>query len=106
MGMRASGGDVKINVEVDCTPEEARHFLGLPEVAPMQQRVLEAMERRLVEAIDGTDTQKLLDQWLPLGTKGLEQWQGLWTQLAQAAMGFPKPPSGAGGGGDKGKAQG
>jgi hypothetical protein len=53
---------VKINVEVDCTPAEARHFLGLPEVAPMQQRVLEAMERRLVEAIDGTDTQKLLDQ--------------------------------------------
>ena len=87
---------MKINVEVDCTPDEARRFLGLPDVAPMQQRMMEAMERRLVEAIESTDTQKLLEQWLPLGVKGLEQWQGLWGQLAQAAMGFPKPSGGGG----------
>ena len=83
---------MKIKVDVDCTPDEARRFLGLPDIAPMQQRMLEAMERRLVEVVNSTDPQQLLDQWLPVGMKGLEQWQGLWTQMAQAAMGFPKPP--------------
>lgn len=84
---------MKFNVVLDCTPEEARRFLGLPDLVPMQQHVMEALERRMVEAIEGTETQKLLDQWMPFGSKGLEQWQGLWSQLAQSAMGFPRPPA-------------
>ena len=84
---------MKFNVVVDCTPDEARRFLGLPDLAPMQQRVMDALERRMVDAIEGTDTQKLLDQWMPFVTKGLEQWQALWGQLSQAAMGFPRPPA-------------
>jgi hypothetical protein len=27
---------MKITVEVECTPEEARQFLGLPDVKPLQ----------------------------------------------------------------------
>ncbi|MFO1074096.1 MAG: DUF6489 family protein [Geminicoccaceae bacterium] len=81
---------MKINIEVDCTPDEARRFLGLPDVAPMQQSVMAAMEKRLIDAISSTDTQKLMEQWLPLGTKGMEQWGSLWTQIAQAAGGFPR----------------
>ena len=83
---------MKVNIEVDCTPDEARRFLGLPDVAPMQQTVLAAMEQRLVDTIQATDTQKLLEQWLPLGLKGVEQWQSLWTQLAQSAAGLPRGP--------------
>ena len=37
---------MKVNIEVDCTPDEARRFLGLPDVAPMQQTVMAAMEKR------------------------------------------------------------
>jgi len=81
---------MKVNIEVDCTPDEARRFLGLPDVAPMQQTVMAAMERRLVDTIQATDSQKLLDQWLPLGMKGIEQWQSLWTNLAQTAAGLPR----------------
>lgn len=84
---------MKINIEVDCTPDEARRFLGLPDVAPMQQRMIEGLEQRLATAIAAADPQKLMEQWLPISVKGMEQWQGLWQQLAQAAMGFP----GAGG---------
>jgi Family of unknown function (DUF6489) len=81
---------MKVNIEVDCTPDEARRFLGLPDVAPMQQTVMAAMEKRLVDTIQATDSQKLLDQWLPIGMKGIEQWQSLWTQLAQTAAGLPR----------------
>jgi hypothetical protein len=81
---------MKVNIEVDCTPDEARRFLGLPDVAPMQQSVMSAMEKRLMEAITSTDTQKLMEQWLPFSVKGMEQWQALWNQIAQAAGGFPR----------------
>ena len=30
---------MKVNVEIDCTPEEARAFFGLPDVAPLQEKL-------------------------------------------------------------------
>jgi hypothetical protein len=82
---------MKVNIEVDCTPDEARRFLGLPDVAPMQQTVMAAMEKRLVDTIASTEPQKLMEQWMPFSMKGMEQWGNLWTQLAQSAAGFPRP---------------
>jgi len=34
---------MKINVEVDITPEELRRFMGLPDVQGWQQQMLEAL---------------------------------------------------------------
>lgn len=82
---------MKVNIEVDCTPDEARRFLGLPDVAPMQQTVMAAMEKRLVDTISSTDPQKLMEQWLPFSVKGMEQWGALWQQIAQSATGFQRP---------------
>ena len=81
---------MKVNIEVDCTPDEARRFLGLPDVAPIQQTVMAAMEKRLVDTIASTDAQQLMSQWLPAGVPGLEQWQAMWSQLAQTAAGLPR----------------
>jgi hypothetical protein len=81
---------LKFNIEVDCTPEEARHFLGLPEVAPMQQRLIEEMEAQLKETIRAMDGKAMLEQWLPVGFKGVEQFQSFWTQLAAAAAGVER----------------
>ena len=39
---------MKINVEVDCTPEEARRAMGLPDLAPVHERYVAMM----VDAID------------------------------------------------------
>lgn len=83
---------MKVNISVDCTPEEARRFLGLPEVAGMQDRLIEALERRLAQAIDSSDTATLMQTWLPLAATGLEQWQSVWAQLG--GMVGPRGPSG------------
>jgi hypothetical protein len=46
---------MKINVEVDISPAEARAFLGLPDVAPMQAEVLEEMKRKALESMNDFD---------------------------------------------------
>ncbi len=79
---------MKFHIEIDCTPEEARAFLGLPEVAPMQRAVLQAAEERLLEAIKAMDAKTLMEQWLPLSLRNLEQWQSLWAQMAASAASF------------------
>lgn len=96
---------MKINIEIDCTPDEARRFLGLPDVAPAQERAMAEIEARLMRAITETDPQRLVETWLPLTVKGLESWQTLWTQMAAAAGGYA-PDSGPGGRGQGKKEKG
>jgi hypothetical protein len=41
---------MKVTVEVDCTPEEGRRFLGLPDVVPMQQACVGPFVREVIVA--------------------------------------------------------
>lgn len=79
---------MKVKIEVDCTPEEARAFLGLPDVRALQERLLTDMEQRMGEYLKQSDPQTLVETWLPFGVKGLEQWQHMWAQMLTAAAGL------------------
>ncbi len=79
---------MKITIEVDCSPEEARAFLGLPEVAPMQAAVVEELSQRLHAGLEAMDPETLMKTWMPLGLQGLEQAQKMfWSQMGEAAGG-------------------
>ena len=69
---------MKITMEIDCTPEEARAFLGLPDLGGAQQAYAEEFQRRMMEALAAMDPQALANDWLPEGTPGWEQWMKLW----------------------------
>ena len=42
---------MKITVNVDCTPEEARAFFGLPELKPLQDQIIQQMQERMASGI-------------------------------------------------------
>jgi len=76
---------MKINVDVECTPEEARAFLGLPDVKPMQDAVLEEIEDRMRKNLSAMDPETLFKTWLPMGVQSLEQLQKMfWSQIGTA----------------------
>jgi hypothetical protein len=64
---------LKINVEIDCTPEEARAFLGLPDVAPMQERLMADLGERMSANLKAMEPAEMLRTWLPANLKGFEQ---------------------------------
>jgi hypothetical protein len=68
---------MKITIEVDCTPAEARAFMGLPDVEPLQDEVMAEIQRRVMQGLSLTDPQQLLRMWAPLGTQSFEALQGL-----------------------------
>ena len=79
---------MKISIDVDCSPEEARAFLGLPDVAPMQAAVMEALGERMSAGLEAMDPEVLMKTWMPLGLQGLEQAQKMfWSQMSEAARG-------------------
>ncbi len=79
---------MKISIDIDCTPEEARTFLGLPDVAPMQAAVMEELGKRMSGGLEAMDPEALMKTWMPLGLQGLEQAQKMfWSQMSEAARG-------------------
>jgi hypothetical protein len=66
---------MKINVEIDCTPEEARTFFGLPDVKPMQERLMKEVEAQTVAAMKAMEPETMLKTWLPASMQGLESIQ-------------------------------
>ncbi|MEI7607350.1 MAG: DUF6489 family protein [Rhodospirillaceae bacterium] len=63
---------MKITVDVDCTPEEARAFLGLPDLRPLQHAFVAQLQERLSANLQAMDGDALLRSWLPAGSQGFE----------------------------------
>ncbi|PWC89147.1 ribosomal protein S1 [Azospirillum sp. TSH100] len=76
---------MKITVDIDCTPDEARHFLGLPDVKPMQDAMMQEIQERMRSNLQAMDPETMLKTWLPAGIQGMEQMQKMfWSQMASA----------------------
>jgi hypothetical protein len=88
---------MKITIDIDCTPQELRAFLGLPHIEPMQDALIAQMQERLAKYLEAMDPEALMKLWLPGGVQGLAQIQErFWNQLMSGI-------AGAGGGTGKGK---
>jgi uncharacterized protein DUF6489 len=79
---------MKISLDIDCTPEELRGFLGLPDVKPMQEALLKDVEARMRAGLAALDPETMLKTWLPAGLKGFEQLQEIFlNQMAGRGAG-------------------
>ena len=82
---------MKIKFDIECTPQEARAFLGLPDVAPMQDALMADMQSRMQEAVAGADMESLLKTWMPAGPTGmpggLQGWEAVQKSFWAKAMG-------------------
>ncbi len=64
---------MKITVDIDCTPAEARAFMGLPDFEPMQKRAMEEIEKRMMDSLERYSPEALLKRWM---TPGSTDWLG------------------------------
>ena len=55
---------MKMTVEFDCTPGEARAFLGLPDVAPLNDHLVDEMRKRLDANVGLLDPEALMRSWM------------------------------------------
>lgn len=77
---------MKFDIHIDCSPAEARAFLGFPDVTPMQQALMAEVEARMKAAMQAMDAETLMKTWLPLGFAGFEEMQKtFWRQFGGGA---------------------
>ena len=89
---------MKVTIDIDCTPAEARQFLGLPDVEPLQAAVMKEVERRTLAEMERFSPEGLLRNWLSVMPQNAERLQEMFTGLFSRGLG-----AGASGGDDKGR---
>lgn len=73
---------MKFNFDIECTPEEARAFVGLPNVAPMQERIMQELEEKLQDNIRNLTPEEMVKTWMPATMQGIGEMQKMfWSQM-------------------------
>ena len=73
---------MKVNVEIDCTPQEARQFFGLPDVQQMQTAVMEKLQQQMMTNIQSVSPEALMQSWFTFDPKLAERFQDMFTTMA------------------------
>jgi len=81
---------MKINIEIDCTPLEAREFMGLPDVQPMQAAIIEKLQAKMMASLESLSPEGLMKNWFD--PKMAERFQDMFGGLS--GFGSGRTPKG------------
>jgi hypothetical protein len=76
-----SGAEMKVNIEIDCTPLEARQFFGLPDVQPMQTAVMDKLQQQMMSNIDKVSPESLIQSWFSFDPKLADRMQDMFVTM-------------------------
>ena len=77
---------MKFNIEIDCTPEEARRLVGLPDLEPLHEIYLDRVKELMAKGITPDMVQTMVKSWVPMGESGLGLIQSLMSQFGGGLM--------------------
>lgn len=81
---------MKITIEVDCTPEEARSFMGLPDVSAANNVYVDTLAKAMQGVSNPDQLQQYASALAPMGQVGLKLFQNFVDAGMKAGPG-PKP---------------
>ena len=88
---------MKVNIEIDCTPQEARQFMGLPDVEKANAIYMDKITDAMTGISSVEQLEQLASQVAPMGQMGLKMFQNFFESAArQAGMGGAAPKDGGG----------
>lgn len=78
---------MQVKLDIECTPQEARAFFGLPDVTPLNDQLVSEMSKRMQENISALDPETLMKSWMSYGGQMQEQFMALMGQAAAGSGG-------------------
>ena len=76
---------MKVTVNLECTPQEARTFLGLPDVTGLNEAMISEMQARMKANMSALQPDELMKNWMAFGGQAQEHFRKLMTAAATAA---------------------
>lgn len=74
---------MKITFDIDCTPQEARTFFGLPDITPVNDVIISAMMERTKENLDTLSDPKVFwERAIAAGGSSMEAFNQMFAAAA------------------------
>lgn len=73
---------MKVTIDIDCTPEEARRFMGLPDLTRVHEAYVEKMRAMAEEGLTPDAVAELMKSWAPMGEAGMKLWGDMLGQMS------------------------
>jgi hypothetical protein len=81
---------MKVTIDIDCTAQEARAFLGQPDVEAFNAWMVDQMKARLEQNMELLKPEELMKGWIAFGGQAQEQFR----RFMEAAAGAASPRKG------------
>ena len=72
---------MNITINIDCTPEEARRFMGLPDLTAVHDSYLEKVRTAIDSGVTPDMIDGMMRSWAPMGEAGMAMWRQLFDQM-------------------------
>ncbi len=83
---------MKVNIEIECTPQEAREFMGLPDVSEPNKAFVAGMTKAVESAQNPAQLLEMGQAIAPMGQAGLKMFQSFVESGVRAATGGSTKP--------------
>lgn len=81
---------MKFNIDVDCTPEEVRRLVGLPDLTAVHDVYLDQMKTVMTKGMTPDMLEGMVRNWMPMGGQGVDFVRDLIGQFSSASSGAKK----------------
>ena len=78
---------MKVQIEIDCTPEEARSSMGLPDVSQANDIYVDTVSKAMKGASNPEQLQEFAKQLAPMGQIGFKLFQNFVEGASAASTG-------------------
>ena len=76
---------MNITMNIECTPEEARRLMGLPDMSPIHDIYLEKLREAMTNGMTPELLENMMRTWSPMGEMGMNAWQKMIEQMTGTA---------------------
>lgn len=84
---------MKVTIEIDCSPEEARQFMGLPDVDKANAVYVDTIAKAMKGVTNTDQLQEYAQQLAPMGQMGLKIFQSFVEGATRSATTGASPSS-------------
>lgn len=72
---------MNISMNIECTPEEARRLMGLPDMGPIHDLYLNKLREAMTSGLTPDMMENMIRTWAPMGEVGMNAWRQLIDQM-------------------------
>ena len=72
---------MKITMDIECSPEEARRLMGLPDMGPIHDIYLDKLKETMSQGLTPETVDRMIRTWTPMGEAGMNAWRQMIEQL-------------------------